>query len=477
MNASRRAAAALATAGIVLCGPAAAAEGHGVDGAELGLVWVAPFAGMLLSIALLPLLAPKLWHHNFGKISLAWALAFLIPYAIGHGPQAAFDAFLHTALLEYVPFLLLLFALFVVAGGIFVSGNLRGTPASNAGLLAFGAAAASLLGTTGASMLMIRPMIRANVARPYNVHVFVFFIFLVSNVGGSLTPLGDPPLYLGFLKGVDFFWTAEHLLLPMLLTSSILLALFYAIDLWFWRREGARHAVDPASPELRVQGLVNVVLLFAVMLVVLLSTRIEGGFDVLSVRVAWADAARAAAFLAIAGASLALTPNAIRIENAFSWDPMREVATLFAAIFVTMIPALAILRAGEDGALSSLVALTTDEAGRPIDAMYFWLTGSLSSFLDNAPTYLVFFNLAGGGLPEPEIAGHLMTYAPSTLAAISAGAVFMGANSYIGNAPNFMVKSICEERGVEMPSFFGYMAWSCAILLPIFALNTVVFFR
>jgi Na+/H+ antiporter NhaD/arsenite permease-like protein len=457
---------------------AAGAAAHlEVDGAGLGLVWVAPFAGMLLSIALMPLLTPKFWHHHFGKVAGGWALTFLVPYAVLFGFDHALHAFLHTLLLEYIPFILLLFALFVVAGGIFVSGNLRGTPASNTGLLAFGTMAASVLGTTGASMLLIRPTIRANAGRPYNVHVFVFFIFLVSNIGGSLTPLGDPPLYLGFLKGVDFFWTAEHLLLPMLTSSAILLGVFYALDTILWRREGRAQGGGPRNPEIRIQGLVNVLLLLAIILVVLFSNRIEGTLGIWGIPVSFADMARAGAFAAIAAISIALTPPAIRVENAFSWEPMQEVALLFGGIFVTMIPALAILRAGEDGALASLVALTSHPDGSPNNAMYFWLTGSLSSFLDNAPTYLVFFNLAGGGLPEAQIADHLMTALPGTLAAISAGAVFMGANSYIGNAPNFMVKSICEERGVKMPSFFGYMAWSVAILIPVFVLNTVLFFH
>jgi len=467
-----RAAAAFATGILALAGAAQAAEGP--DGAALGLVWVAPFVGILLSIALVPLLAPRIWHRHFGKIALFWASAFAVPYGVVYGPGAAATSVWHTLALEYVPFIILLYTLFAVAGGILVRGDIRGTPASNTSILAFGAMVASLLGTTGAAMLLIRPLIRANIRRPRNTHVFVFFIFLVANVGGSLTPLGDPPLFLGFLNGVSFFWTAEHLFLPMLLSSVVLLGLFYAIDTLQTRREppGLSANDDADEQPIEILGAHNVLLLFGVVGIVVASSLINPalGIELIGVHMPLDSLARSAGLIVIAAISLATTRNSVRIENAFNWDPIVEVALLFVAIFVTIIPALAILQAGDKGALAPLVALVNNPDGSHNPAMYFWLTGILSSFLDNAPTYLVFFNTAGGD------AAALMSEAAPTLAAISAGAVFFGAITYIGNAPNFMVKTICEERGVRMPSFFGYMIWSCAILLPLFALNTVLFF-
>jgi Na+/H+ antiporter NhaD/arsenite permease-like protein len=456
---------------------AAQGVGHGavphLDGADLGLLWVVPFAGILLSIALFPLLAPNIWHHHFGKISAFWALSFLVPFALLFGFDLALYEVLHTVLLEYIPFIILLLALFTVAGGVRMTGSLRGTPAVNTGLLLLGTVIASWMGTTGAAMLLIRPLLKANEDRRHQVHVVVFFIFLVANIGGSLTPLGDPPLFLGFLKGVDFFWTAEHMLLPMALISAILLALFFAMDSYFYAREPARKKPTPKGVEkLGIEGSINILLLVGVVGAVLLSGVWKPGIsiEIYHVPVEIQNIARDVLLITISLLSLKLTNSESRRLNAFSWFPILEVAKLFAGIFLTIIPAIAILRAGADGALGAVVSAVTTPNGQPINTMYFWATGILSSFLDNAPTYLVFFNTAGG---DPQ---HLMHDVPTTLLAISAGAVFMGANTYIGNAPNFMVKSIAEERGIQMPSFFGYMAWSGLILVPLFALTTVVFF-
>ncbi|RDV03899.1 sodium:proton antiporter [Undibacter mobilis] len=464
--------AALLTA--ALSGHALAAEGAHLDGATMSLLWALPFVGMLLSIALFPLFAQHFWEHNFGKVSAFWAVVFLIPCAILFGLPVTATELVHTAALEYLPFIILLFALFVVSGGIRVAGNLAGNPATNTSILAIGTFAASVVGTTGASMLLIRPLIVANKNRDRNVHVFVFFIFLVANIGGSLTPLGDPPLFLGFLKGVDFLWTLNAMFPPMAVSAVILLALFFAIDSYYWRQERHRRAAHPAEREIRIEGLHNVLYLAGIVGAVLFSGIWKPG---ISIPVGFGNAVplegliRDVVLLALAYLSWRTTRRNIRIENAFTWAPIQEVAFLFAGIFITIIPALAILRAGKDGHLAPLLAFVTAADGQPINAAYFWLTGALSSFLDNAPTYLVFFNLAGGD------AQALMGPLFKTLLAISAGAVFMGANTYIGNAPNFMVKSICEERGIKMPSFFGYMAWSGAILLPLFVLITVIFFR
>lgn len=466
---------ALAFLFVVFSSPAFAAA-DSFSGAVLGVIWVAPFAGMLLSIALLPLLAPHFWHQHFGKVTVFWALAFLLPFALRYGAGLALDQLTHTALLEYVPFIILLLALFTVAGGIYIRGNLHGAPGLNTGILALGTGLASIMGTTGAAMLLIRPLIRANDNRRHKAHVVIFFIFLVGNIGGSLTPLGDPPLFLGFLKGVDFFWTTRALFLPMLLMAGILLVLFYAVDYYYYhhRREERPAVMDPTpDAPLGIEGKWNILLLLAIVGSVLLSGLWNPGvsFQVFGTVVELQNLARDFLLLAIAGISWKITPKGARQGNEYTWGPIIEVAKLFAGIFVTIIPAIAILRAGMGGALAPLVALVTDSGGRPINAMYFWLTGALSSFLDNAPTYLVFFNLAGG---DSKV---LMDTLATTLLAISAGSVFMGANTYIGNAPNFMIKAIAEERGIKMPSFFGYMLWSGLILLPCFALLTLVFFR
>jgi Na+/H+ antiporter NhaD/arsenite permease-like protein len=446
-----------------------------LDGGDLSLFWSIPFAGLLLSIALLPLIAPHFWERHFGKVATFWALALLVPLALVFGVWTEAAEVLHTFLLDYLPFIVLLFTLFVVAGGIRVSGNLVGTPATNTAILAFGTISANLFGTTGASMLLIRPMISANQDRVSKTHVFVFFIFLVSNIGGSLTPLGDPPLFLGFLNGVDFLWPLEAMLLPMLFVSSILLALFYVIDRLLWNREHDEvRAKSQVARRINIEGLHNVLYLMAVALTVLASGIWNHGATVgigLGIELPISGLSRDAILIVIALLSWKTTKSAIRVENCFTWAPMQEVAMLFAAIFITMIPMLALLKAGTEGPFAPLLDLVSNADGKPIEAAYFWLTGGLSSFLDNAPTYLVFFNLASGDANE------LMGPLAPTLLAISAGAVFMGANTYIGNAPNFMVRSICEERGIKMPSFIGYMLWSGAILLPLFVLVTLIWFK
>jgi len=444
------------------------------DGAALSPLWGLPFAGILLSIALMPLLVPTFWHHHFGKVAAAWALAFLLPFAAVFGPGLAGAQVVHALLAEYIPFIVLLTALFTVSGGIYIRGNLHGSPGLNTGLLAIGGLLASIMGTTGASMLLIRPLIRANDNRRHKAHVVVFFIFVVSNVGGSLTPLGDPPLFLGFLKGVDFFWTTWHLLPDTAFVLLCLLGIFFALDRFYYRNEGVM-PVDPTPDTrgVRFEGQVNFALLAVVLGLVLLSGLWKSPvvFDVAGTPVGLPGLVRDVGLVGVTLLSLALTKREVHEANQFGWGPMLEVAKLFAGIFLTIVPVIAMLRAGTAGPFGAVVAAVTRADGQPEPAMYFWATGLLSSFLDNAPTYLVFFNTAGG---DPAT---LMTTHAATLAAISAGAVFMGANSYIGNAPNLMVKAIAEDRGVRMPSFFGYMAWSGAVLLPLFVLVTFIFFR
>ncbi|KQW52247.1 MULTISPECIES: sodium:proton antiporter [unclassified Roseateles] len=429
-----------------------------LSGAELGLAWAAPFTGLLLSIAVMPLAAPSVWHHHFGKIAASWTLALLIPFWLSFGAAQTGDVLVHTLLAEYLPFTVLLCALYTASGGIYIRGNLHGSPRLNVALMLVGALLASIMGTTGAAMLLIRPLIRANDNRRHNAHVVIFFIFIVGNIGGALTPLGDPPLFLGFLQGVGFFWTAGQLWSPTLFLVAGLLAVFWIIDSWLYRKEGiTRDDPTPDSPGLGVDGAINLLPLAAVVGLVLMSGTWKPGvvFDVRGTPLALQALVRDLGLVAVTAVSLLITPAGVRASNQFSWAPMQEVAKLFIAIFLTMVPVLAMLRAGEAGVFAPLA--------RQLDSpwAYFWLAGSLSSVLDNAPTYLAFFNLAGGD------AQRLMTDGAAVLAAISAGSVFMGAMTYIGNAPNFMVKAIAEDRGVKMPSFGGYLLWSGAVLLPL----------
>ena len=455
-----------------LPGLASAAE---LDGGSLSLWWGVPFAGTLMSIALLPLLVPFFWHHHFGKITAFWSLAFLLPFATVFGPGIATASFMHALLAEYIPFVILLTALFTVAGGIYIRGNLHGTPALNTIILAIGAVLASFMGTTGASMLLIRPLIRANDNRKHTAHIVIFFIFIVSNVGGSLTPLGDPPLFLGFLKGVDFFWTLQAIFPETLFLLAALLVLFFILDNWYYHRREETLQRDP-TPDTRsigFDGKINFLLLGAVIALVLLSGfwKSPVSFNISGTEVGLPGIVRDLGLIGVALLSLAFTPRKVHDDNQFGWAPMQEVAKLFAGIFLTIVPVIAMLKAGVNGPFGAIVSAVTRPDGSPDPAMYFWATGILSSFLDNAPTYLVFFNTAGG---DPAV---LMTAMAPTLAAISAGAVFMGANTYIGNAPNLMVKAIAEDRGVNMPSFFGYMLWSGGILVPLFVVMTFIWFR
>ena len=438
------------------------------SGSELGLAWAAPFAGLLLSIAVLPLAAPALWHHHFGKIAAGWTLALLLPFGLSFGAAATGGVLMHTLVEEYLPFTILLCALYTTAGGIYIRGNLHGSPRLNVGLMALGAVLASFMGTTGACMLLIRPLIRANDNRRHNAHVVIFFIFIVGNVGGSLTPLGDPPLFLGFLQGVSFFWTLGHLLPETLFLLAALLAVFWAVDTWLFRHEGVtRPDPTPDTTRLGLDGAINLAPLAAAVGLVLMSGYWKPGivFDLWGTPLPLQALVRDVGLLAVTAVSLWITPAGVREKNRFSWAPMQEVAKLFIAIFLTMVPVMAMLKAGPAGVFAP-VAASLDSPWA-----YFWLTGGLSSVLDNAPTYLAFFNLAGGD------AQRLMGEGAAVLAAISGGAVFMGAMTYIGNAPNFMVKAIAEERGIRMPSFGGYLLWSCAVLLPLLFLMAWIWMR
>ena len=443
-------------------------------------VWsVIPFVGMLLSIALFPLFKPEWWEKNLFKVAIAWSLVFLIPFAIGFGPRMAGFQFFEIVMLDYLPFIVLLWGLFAVSGGIVIKGSLSGSPKVNLVILIIGTLLASWVGTTGASMLMIRPLLRANAWREKKAHVVVFFIFLVSNIGGCLTPIGDPPLFLGFLRGVPFFWTMQ--LFPMMvLNAVILLVIFSIMDRKLYKKEiaaGRKPPEEEKKEPIRVEGLHNLIFLAMIIGAVILSGSLAGldsfrdahgeligipfayGITIPLNNVIQMLIIVLAGFLAVK-----TTKKELKEANHFTWGPIKEVACLFIGIFVTMAPVLAILHA--KGA----------SLGITEPWQFFWVTGALSSFLDNAPTYLVFMTTASA-LPAAEgLATMIGTIAPQLLLAVSAGAVFMGANTYIGNAPNFMVRSMAEEDGVKMPSFFGYMGWAGRFLIPVFIIDTFIFF-
>lgn len=443
-----------------------------INGAELGIWWVIPFVGLLLAIALMPLKACEFWDRNFGKVSAFWGLCIVVPLFFYAGFQTTLYEVLDIYLLEYLPFIVLLLALFTITGGVRITGSLQGGPGSNTVMLLIATALASWIGTTGAAMLMIRPMLRANAWRHKKTHTVVFFIFLVCNVGGALTPLGDPPLFLGFLQGVRFFWATTHLWWEMLLAVTVLVSVYYVWDTYLFRRE-KQHTIDTTREPIGVAGKFNLFLLVAVAGLVLFSGICNLGFiTVYHVAIPIAGLMRDASLLVLTGISWRFTSRENRIANDFSWGPIQEVGYLFAGIFITILAPLAMLEAAQNGqgALQFVNRALFTASGEPNNVMFFWITGAFSSFLDNAPTYLIFFNAAGGN------AHILMTRMAETLVAISAGAVFFGAVTYIGNAPNFMVKSIAEKSDVDMPSFGGYMLWSLGILMPTYILVTVLFF-
>jgi len=456
--------------------------GHGGHGGHINLgetlkLWTCiPFACMLLSIALFPLLAPKFWHHHFGKVSAFWAASLAIPFLIAFKGVAVHEI-LHIILADYVPFIILLWALYTISGGILLKGTLRGTPIVNTIMILIGTVLASWMGTTGAAMLLIRPFLKANNYRKNRTFMVVFFIFLVANIGGSLTPLGDPPLFLGFLHGVDFFWTMK--IMPhMLVTAGILLVVYFFLDTYHYKKEGLTSApVEEGEKEpLKLVGTHNFIFLGGVVGAVLISGIVDWGeVNTLGIHRAVQDWARDGFLILMGILSLWTTSKRIHEDNDFSWFPIVEVAYLFIGIFITMVPCLLILKAGLKGEMGFLIAAVKE----PMH--YFWVTGTLSGFLDNAPTYLTFFNTALGafypGMPEAQAVPLLMTESSVYLKAISAGAVFFGSFSYIGNAPNFMVRSIAEEGGTPMPSFFGYiLKYSLVFLFPTFVVVTLIFF-
>ena len=443
-------------------------------GNSISLLFCIPFLGMLLSIAVFPLVKPAWWEKNQKYVVIIWSLLFLIPFAIRYGFGVMGEQLLDVIVGDYFTFIVLLFGLFCVAGNITIEGELRGSPKVNVIMLLIGTLLSSWIGTTGASMVMIRPLIRANKWRSRKTQIIVFFIFLVSNIGGCLTPVGDPPLLMGFMRNVPFFWSLR--LIPiMFLNVAILLVIFYILDSRAYRKDLADGIVpEPQSKEkvaIRVVGAHNIIFLAAIVVAVILSgvlpsTKLFGGAIHLygEAELTYSALIEVAIILLSAFLSFKTTDKKVRTDNHFSWGAIEEVAVLFIGIFITMIPALLILKA--KGA----------ELGLTEPWQMFWVTGAMSSFLDNTPTYLVFLTTAGTLGATAGIQTSVGIVPQIMLEAISCGAVFMGANTYIGNAPNFMVKSIAEENGIRMPSFFGYMTWSLRFLIPVFIVDMLIFF-
>jgi Na+/H+ antiporter NhaD/arsenite permease-like protein len=417
-----------------------------------------PFLLLLLTIALAPIVAPRFWHSNVNRACVAALFAvpaagYLLYFQWRTG-QPTVPALVHE-LGQYASFIVLLGSLYTVSGGIVVRGDLRPTPWANAACLAFGAALANLIGTTGASVVLVRPLLRINRSRQHIAHLPVFFIFTVGNLGGLLTPLGDPPLFLGFLNGVPFFWTLS--LWPhWLVANGLVLAIFLCWDSVAWRRESTEvRAGSVGGESLRIQGLVNVFFLGGIVGAVLIQGALPGPGGAITAGIIMALAALL---------SLGLTPRSLRQANDFTWGPILEVAILFAGIFVTMVPAL------------DLLADRGPHLGVSRPWAYFWVTGLLSACLDNAPTYVSFATLAAGSSNFGALARGEIPGGPLILQAISCGAVFMGALTYIGNGPNFMVKAIADHTGCPAPSFLAYLVYSCAILLPVLGVVTFIFF-
>ena len=445
----------------------------------MNLAFCIPFAGLLLCIAVLPLVKAEWWEAHQPHAVVFWSLLFVLPFAFVYGPGQAFEKVLECIVDDYLTFIILLFGLFCVSGNITLEGDLAGSPRINVGLLLIGTMLSSWIGTTGASMLMVRPVIKMNAWRKRRSHIMVFFIFLISNIGGCLTPIGDPPLLMGFMRGVPFFWSL-HLFPVLLFNVVILLTIFYFLDRRAYRKdiaEGLKPDISKPGTEVHILGLHNLIFLAMIVAAVILSGTLPGmaafqdaegavrGIHLFGeVTLTYPALIEVVIILVAAFLSFKTTSVEIRRKNHFTWGAIQEVAVLFVGIFITMQPALMILKA--NGASLGL--------NKPFEM--FWATGCLSSFLDNTPTYLVFLTTAGAlGFTEgmPTILG---TVPIAMLEAISCGAVFMGANTYIGNAPNFMVKSISDENGIRMPSFFGYLLWSITFLIPVFLLDMLVFF-
>ncbi len=424
------------------------------------ILWAIPFLGIIFSMSFLPLLAPKFFEKHGGVIPFGWTAVYLACVVWFFGFHELIPATFEPLLNDYVSFIIQISTLYIVAGGIFVDFPNGKGPVFNTMFLFFGSLLAGWIGTTGAAMLLIRPFLRANAQRKYKVHLMVFFIFLVANIGGAATPLGDPPLFIGFLKGVDFFWFIQHLAPFLFGTTFVLCGLFYAVDAILFKKETGKFAVNRDNASFVIKGTRNLFFLILVLLTVILC-QFEGSFEIAGKTYNYSSVLRNVILISIAMLSLKITHKNIREKNEFTFAPIREVAEFFVAIFITVAPILSILSKGENGSLAMIFNWIAP-GGEFVLSKCFWASGLLSSVLDNAPTFLIFFHLASGNAAE------LMTTKASILTSFSISTVFMGALTYIGNAPNLMVRSISEHHGIKVPSFLGYMGWSIGILAPIF---------
>jgi len=447
-----------------------------LNGALLSMFWALPFIGMIFSIAVFPLILPEFWSKHYGKVSFTWAAITLTGIGLAYG----FGISLHTLIIvmfeQFLPFFILLLSLFTITGGINLKGDFIGNPRLNTFILFIGAILASWLGTTGAAILLIRLLISANSWRVYRVHTIIFFIFIVANISGSLTPIGNPPLLMGFISKVPFFWSLSRLLTPTVVACVILFVVYFFMDSYFYKKETAKPA-SKTKQVIKIEGGWNFLLLVGVIFSVLIS-RLDWGiaFYVYHVPMPASESVEIVALMIITFVSIRITRQATREANQFSWHPIREVGKIFAAIFVCMAPLIAMLHAGSDGPLNLIIASLSSN-GHPNNVMYYWMSGLLSAFLDSAPAFLIIFHTAAAPAASLGMADHayMTGIIPSTLFAITMGASFMGALTYIGNAPNMMIQVIAEDDGIKMPSFFGYLLWSFCILVPLFILLQLIF--
>ncbi|MDR1551706.1 MAG: sodium:proton antiporter [Holosporaceae bacterium] len=428
----------------------------------LSLWWSIPFLGIIFSIAFVPLWFPEFWERGASYVTGFWSAVYLSNVAYFFGFSKVFEAIFNPMIGDYIPFIILISSLYIISGGIYVNFPRGRGPLFNTLYLFFGSFIAGWIGTTGASALLIRPYLRANSGRKHSTHLIIFFIFLVANIGGAATPLGDPPLFIGFLKGVDFFWFLKNLYIQLFCTIGILCLLFFIMDSVLYRTDHAISLPSDDAPFFQMEGKINILLILLVLATVILC-HFDGEFFLWRERVAYSSLVRNLLLLTLSAISLRNTPAHIKWKNGFSMAPIREIAELFLGIFITVVPIICILHQGKEGSLGALFQWIAP-TGEFLAARCFWISGLLSSFLDNAPTFLIFFHLTSG---DPQA---LMTTKAHILTAFSISTVFMGALTYIGNAPNLIVKSVAITYGQRVPSFLGYMAWSIPILIPVFVI-------
>ena len=424
------------------------------------LMWTIPFLGIIFSMSFLPLLCKNFWHKHGGYVPAFWTLIYLFFIAHIFGINKIFDAVVEPIFDHYIPFIILISSLYIVSGGIFIDFPRGNGALFNTCFLFFGSLVSGLIGTTGSATLFIRPLLRSNTNRKYKTHLLVFFIFLIANIGGISTPLGDPPLFIGFLEGVDFFWFIKNLYRYQLATTVFLCLIFFIIDHQLLKYDVLPQTKKNDEEHIIFRGRRNLVLIFGILAAVILCN-FDGYFTLFGEKFSYASLIRNTILLIIAIISFKITPHTIRERNSFSFEPIKEIVTLFASIFITVTPIIAMLHQGTNGSLKFIFDWIAPN-NEIIASRCFWASGLLSSILDNAPTFLIFFHMLSGNAIE------LMTVKANLLSAISISTVFMGAITYIGNAPNLMVKSISANYGVKAPSFIGYMVWSIGILIPVF---------